>query len=110
MNFNITYKTLNSAMNAAKMFELRNLVSLSVLEGSFRTARIAQKELAKAAVQDFDTFKTLPKIEITNVPLKEWLILGFRSLEYKIYRFFTGKTPEEKTLAKACKALQKANH
>ena len=103
MNFSITYKNIDSAMNAARMFELRKLVSLSVLEGNFRNARIAQKEFAKAAVNDFDTFRTLPNISITNVPLKEWLLLGFRSLEYKFYKFFTGKTKEEKLLAKMCK-------
>ena len=108
MKVNITYKTFDSAIRAAKMFELRKLVSLSVIEGSFRNARLAQRELAKTAVEDFDVFKTLPNIEITNVPLKEWLIMGFRSLEYKIYKFFTRTTPEEKLFAKQIKAFQKS--
>ena len=110
MNFSVTYKSFDNAINAAKMFELRKLVSLSVLEGNFRNARIAQREFSKIAIEDFDTFKTLPNIKITNIPLRDWLILGFRSLEYKIYKFFTRKTPEEKTFAKMYKAFVKTQH
>lgn len=105
MTYGITYKNFDSATKAAKMFEMRKLVSVSILEGNFRNARDAQKELAKSALEDIDVFKTLPNIKITNVPLKEWLILGFRSLEYKIYKFFTRKTPEEKTFAKVIKTF-----
>ncbi len=105
MNFSVTYKSFDNALNAAKMFELRKMVSLSIMEGNFQNARIAQKEFAKTALEDFDTFKTLPNIKITNVPLREWLVLGFRSLEYKVYRFFTRKTPEEKAFAKVIKSL-----
>ena len=109
MNISVTYKNIDTAINAAKMFELRKLVSVSIMEGNFRNARIAQKEFAKAAVADLDTFKTLPNIKFTNVPLGEWLTMAFRTLEYKFYRFFTGRSKEEKALAKSYKQMLKTN-
>ena len=110
MNYSVTYKNFDSAMRAARMFELRKLVSLSILEGNFRNARVAQRELAKTAVDNVDILKTLPTISITNIPLIEWLRIGFRSLEYRIYKFFTRTTPEEKLFAKQLKAFQKSLH
>ncbi|MCR4880814.1 MAG: hypothetical protein K6A44_02535 [bacterium] len=107
MNYSVTYKNFDTAINAARMFELRKLVSISVMEGNFRNARVAQREFAKAAVEDFDTLKTLPYITFTNVPLREWLVMGFRSLEYKFYKFFTGKSKEEKLLSKMLKTIKK---
>ena len=107
MNYSVTYKNFDSAKNAVRMFELRKFVSLSVMDGNFRRARVAQMEFAKSALEDIDAFRTLPNIKITNVPLREWLILGFRSLEFKVYKFFTHKTPEEKALAKVIKNLHK---
>lgn len=103
MSMKITYKSIDSAMNAAKMFELRKHASLSIISGKFKQARTAQKELAKAAVEDFETFKTLPNVRITNVPPKVWFPLLVKSLKFKIYNAFTKKTPEEKLLAKEYK-------
>ena len=110
MNYSVTYKNIDTAVKAARMFELRKLVSLSIMEGKFRNARVAQREFAKTAVDNVDILKTLPNISITNIPLKEWLIMGFRSLEYRVYKFFTSKTPEEKLLAKQLKVFQKSLH
>ena len=95
----ITYKDLDSALRAKQLFELRQKTMLSIMDGKFREARNAQKEFAKIAVQDFETVKTLPRINFTNVPLKLWLSLAFKSLRFKIFRAFTKDTPEEKLLA-----------
>ena len=104
MGLKITYKDFDTAAKAAKMFELRNSISSSILSGNFKQARTAQKEFAKAAVEDFDVFKTLPTIKITNVPLIAWAIAGFRNLEYKVYKLFSKTIPEEKQLSKQYKA------
>ena len=108
MNYSVTYKNFDSAIKAAKMFELRKLVSMSIIEGNFRNARVAQREFAKTAVDNVDILKTLPTISFTNIPLLAWLKMGFRSLEYKVYKFFTRSTPEEKLFAKQIKEFQKS--
>ena len=108
MALTVKYKDLNSAVNAARMFEIRKQVSLSVLSGNFSQARTEQKEFAKIAVDNFDTLKTLPKITITNIPLKDWLVFAFRSLEFRVYRTFSKKTPEEKLFAKQYKSYIQA--
>lgn len=103
MAFNVTYKDYNTAVKAVQLFELRKKVGVSVMEGQFRKARTAQEEFAKMAVDNVDIVKTLPKITITNIPFVEWIVLACRSLEYRIYRAFTRKTPEEKQIAKIFK-------
>ena len=104
MNFNIVYKDCNTAIKAAQLFEMRKNVGISVMNGNFRQARAAQKEFAKMAVDNVDIVKTLPNVKITNVPFIEWCVLALRTLEYKIYKAFTRKTPAEKQFAKLFKA------
>ena len=108
MSLKVTYKDYDTALKAAKMFELRNQVSLSVLSGNFRNARAAQRELAETASDNFDVYKTLPSVKITNIPLKEWFVLAFRSLEYKAFRLFSKKTPKEKLFSEQWKSYIKS--
>ena len=107
MNYSVTYKNFNSAVNAAKMFELRKKSTLSVIEGKYRDARLAQKELAEIAINDFDTFKTLPIINFKNVPLNFWVRALCNSIKFRIYKLFTLNTPEEKQLIKMVKQYTK---
>lgn len=107
MDFSVTYKSIDAAMRAKKMFELRRESVLSVIDGKFRNARNADKEFAKIAVEDFDTFKTLPIIRMKNVSFKEWVGLAFKSLGFRIYKAFTKKTPEEKQLRQQNKLYRK---
>ena len=100
MNFSVTYKDFATAERAIKMFNLRKESTLHIMSGEFKAARQTQKEFAKLAVQDFETFKTVPTISFTNVPIKEWLGMAFQGLKFKIFSAFTKKTPEEKQLAK----------
>lgn len=104
MHLGITYKDYNTAIKAAQLFELRKQVGVSVMSGKFKDARAAQIAYAKEAVENADIAKTLPKITITNIPFVEWCVLALRSLEYKIYKAFTRKTPAEKQFAKMFKA------
>lgn len=99
-NFKIQFNDIESAMRAAKMFELRKQVSISIMEGKCRQARAAQKEFAKIAVSDFDTFTKLPNINITGFPLKMYFPLLLRTIKFNIFRKFSKTTPEEKQLAK----------
>ena len=99
-DFKASYKDLDTAIRAAKMFELRKQVSISVLDGKFREARKQQKELAKAAVDDFETYKTLPFIHfiMKSFPLKSVIGLMINTLGFKIFNKFSKKTQEEKQL------------
>ena len=108
MNFKVTYPNIETALRASKMFELRKKVLLSVMDGKYKTARKFQKEFAKNAVEDFDTFTTLPKLTFTNVPLKVWFALLAKNIKFKIYRAFTKNSPDEKLLAKKFKVYKKS--
>ncbi len=103
MDFKVTYNNFESAMRAAKIFELRKQVGISVMEGKCRAARATQKELAKIGVEDFDTFKTVPGVRVNNLPLSQFFPMFLKGLKFKIYRAFTKKIPEEKQLAKMYK-------
>ena len=107
MDFKINFNNFENAMNAAKMFELKKHSAISVLEGKCRDARAAQKELAKIAVDDFDTFTKLPNVQFTGFPLKLFFPVLFKTMKFKIFRLFTKKIPEEKQLAKMYKEYQK---
>ena len=99
MNFKVTYKDFDTALRAKKMFELRRDINLHIINGEFKKARSAQKQLAKDAVEDFETYKTLPHINFTNIPFKEWISIAIKSLKFRIFKAFTKNTPEEKLLA-----------
>ena len=106
-NFKIQFKDIDSAMRAAKMFELKKQVNISVLEGKCKQARAAQKELAQMAVADFDTYKTLPYVNIKMNNLKIFFPLIFKTIKFNLYRTFCKTTPEEKELAKLYKSYAK---
>ena len=98
---NVTYKTVEEAIRAMKMFALQQYSTVSVIQGKFRAARASQREFAKLATEDFDTFKTMPIIKVQHVVgFKEWLGLAWKFLTFKIFKAFTKKTPEEKQLKK----------
>ncbi len=107
MNYSVTLKTIDSAINATKLFELKMQSALSIMDGKYRAARASQKAFAKLAVDDFDSFKALPNIKITGIPLKEGIKIFFKNLGFKIFKLFTRRTPEEKQLATKYKAYRR---
>ena len=96
MNLKISYRDVDTALSAQKMFNLRQKSTVAIIEGKFREARNIQKEFAKLAVDDFETFKTLPSVRFKNVPFKPSVSIFFKSLQFKLFRMFTKKSPEEK--------------
>ena len=87
------YKKL---MKVTEMFENSKNALVNVFLGKFKDARKCEKELAKTAVEDFDAYKSIPNVSVTNVP---WFI--FRKLiinifKYRVYKAFSKKIPEEK--------------
>ena len=100
MTYKVTFNNLDSALRAQKMFELSKQSKLSVLNGNFKNARNMQQELAKLALEDFETYKTLPTISIKNVPLKEFFFIFLQSLKFRIYKLFSPNSKEEKELIK----------
>jgi len=102
-DFKLKFKDIDSAMNAAKMFELRKQVSISILDGKFRDARKYQKELAANAIADYETYKRLPFIKYTmpvRNSLKDVIGMAFNSFKFNIFSKFCKKTPDEKQLYK----------
>ena len=99
------FKDIDTAARAVKMFELRKQISIFCLDGKFREARKLQKELAHEAINDFETYKQLPLLQIraNKITVKESLSLLFLSLKNKLFYKFSKKTPEEKQLNKMCK-------
>lgn len=100
--FKRSYTTIDAVTRAAKIFELRKQMDLSVLDGKLREARNCQKEIAKVALEDFETYKTVPFMHyiLPRMGLKEILKLMFNSFEFKIYSKFVKRTPEEKQFTK----------
>ena len=94
---------MDSAVRAAKMFELKKQSSMSILEGKYKDARAAQKELAKLGVEDFDTFVKVPGIKFANLPLIEGFPIIKKFIGFNLFKMFSKKTPEEKQLAKMFK-------
>lgn len=103
----ISYNSLDAALRAQKMFELKNQSTKSIMEGKFKQARKLNKEFAKLAIEDFETFTTLPTINISNVPIKDFLSIVWTSVKYRIYKAFTKKSPEEKLLIQKYKKYKK---
>lgn len=97
-DFKIKMPDVDSAIRATQMFELRKQIGISIMDGKFREARKFQKELAKSAVDDFDTYKKLPFIHFTvpGMPITAFFGMIFNNLKFKIFSKFTKKTPEEK--------------
>ena len=107
IDFKVNYKDMDSAMRAAKMFNLRQNAFVSIIEGKYRVARQYQKDFASIAVSDFETFKTLPKINYKNVPAVAFFPMLWRSIKFRIFKFFTKSTKEEKQLVRMYKEYVK---
>lgn len=86
-----------------EIFDYKKIVLLNVIFGNFKKARNIEKTIAEIAVDDFETYKSMPKISVINVPFSVLKVIFMNSIKYKIYRAFTSKTPEEKELAQMCK-------
>ena len=104
-DFKLTFKDMDTAVRATRMFELRKQIGISAMDGKFRDARKYKKELAKEAVNDFETYKKLPFLhfDIAHVPVKAILDMALNSYKFKIFNKFIKKTPEEKQFDKLSK-------
>ncbi|MCR5265544.1 MAG: hypothetical protein K6E29_02995 [Cyanobacteria bacterium RUI128] len=89
------YKKQVKANEILNYYKLR---MLHVISGNFKEAREAHKQMAKLAVEDFDTYKQVTNFKIANLPPEVNKILLVNSLKYKAYCAFSKKTPEEKQL------------
>ena len=109
MNYNVKCKSIESAQNMTKMFELRKQISISSMYGNYKETRKAQKQLADIALKDFDAYTSLPHMHITLPPMsiKETLTLAGKMLKMKLLYAFSRKTSAEKQLAKKYKEYAK---
>lgn len=90
----------NKLLRANNMFDKSKNLFLSIVLGNFKDARGYEKDLAKLAVSDFDTYKELPKVNFSNVPFAVAAKTMYNGFRYNIYKLFSKKTPEEKEFAK----------
>lgn len=97
MNKSEVYKKM---VRATEILNYKKYQMLNVISGNFKEARETHKEIAKLAVKDFDTYKQVTNVRITNVPPDAGKILLVNSLKYRIYYAFSKKTPEEKLMVK----------
>ena len=102
MNLKISYRDVDTALRAQKMFNLRQKSMTAFIGGNFREVRRLQKEFAKMAVEDFETFKTLPEINFCNVSF-------FQIVSYKIFSMFVINSQEEKLLIQKYTEYRKEN-
>ena len=107
MNFKVSYKDAETAHRAQRMYELNRQHLMSIMDGKYKEAVRVRRNLAKIALEDFETYKTLPILSFKNVPLKIWLSLLSKSIKYRLYKLFTRKTPEEKEFYNLCQEYQK---
>ncbi len=103
MGFKINFSNAKSAINAVTMLNLRQNLLKSVVSGNFRLARSQQKEFAKIAVEDFDTYIKLPKVVYDNIPLVPLMSMFLKTLKFRIFYAFSKKTPDEKELKRKAK-------
>ena len=90
-----------------EMFNYEKYVMMNVVTGNFKAARNAEKQLAKIGTEDFDTYKSIPKMKISGVPFQVGMLVFKNSLKYRLYKLFSKKTPEEKTFLAMKKAYLK---
>ena len=90
-----------------EMFEYSRQSFLNVMTGNFKEARRNRQELAKLAIEDFEAYKSIPKINFTNAPISIMRLAFINGLKYRVYNAFTSKTNEEKTFTKMCKEYMK---
>ncbi len=79
-----------------EMFNYQKMSMMYIVAGKFKEARESEKQLAKLAVKDFDNYKTIPNIKITDAPFELGVLFAKQSLKYRVYRAFSPKTQEEK--------------
>ena len=79
----------------------------NIISGNFKAARDFEQKLAVLAINDFENFKNIPKINFAYVPMKAQKLVVKNSIKFRIYRLFTPKTPEEKQFAKMRKDYKK---
>ena len=100
MNYNITCKSIDQALNAQKMYELKQNAMIAALSGKYKDARRLEKEYAKFALSDFEACKNLPFVHFKVNSTKTFFSLFWQNLKYRIFKAFTRTTKEEKQLAK----------
>lgn len=83
-----------------EMFNYQKMTMLNIVSGNFKEARESEKQLAKLAVQDFDTFKEIPHIKFTDVPFDMGKQIIKQGVKYRLYRAFSPKTNDEKQFLK----------
>lgn len=93
-------KIYQDIIKADKMLNLCKGSFVDVIFGNFKLAREQEKELAIAAIKDFDVYKKIPPIRFTNAPLSLIMLAFLNGMKYRIYRAFSSKIPEEKQFFK----------
>ncbi len=83
-----------------EMFNYQKMALLNVVTGNFKEARESEKQLAKLAVNDFETYKDIPHVKFTGIPVGMAAHIMKKSLQYRVYKAFSPKTPEEKQFLK----------
>lgn len=99
-----TYKQINKTEKINKLSELKNQITSSVIDGDYKTYKIAKRTYAKQAIEDFDAAKQAPAMTIQNIPV--FSKLGWKILKMAIREHFSSKTPEEKLLNQKTKLLK----
>ena len=101
------YEAYQKLQKVNEMFNYEKYVMMNVVTGNFKAARNAEKQLAKIGTEDFDTYKSIPKMKISGVPFQVGMLVFKNSLKYRLYKLFSKKTPEEKTFLAMKKAYLK---
>ena len=100
-------ETYQKLQKVNEMFNYEKYFMMNVVTGNFKAARNAEKQLAKIGTEDFDTYKSIPKMKISGVPFQVGMLVFKNSLKYRLYKLFSKKTPEEKTFLAMKKAYLK---
>lgn len=101
------YEAYQKLQKVNEIFNYEKYVMMNVVTGNFKAARNAEKQLAKIGTEDFDTYKSIPKMKISGVPFQVGMLVFKNSLKYRLYKLFSKKTPEEKTFLAMKKAYLK---
>jgi len=93
--------------NAIQMLECNKQIFLGIISGNFKEARDNERKLARLAIDDFEAYKSVPSVNITDFPRSLYDRKRINDIKYMIYKIFTLKTPEEKLFAKKQKEYAK---
>lgn len=83
-------------LKANELLNYKKLIMINIIDGKFKQAREAEKELARLGVESYDVYKDIPQLEFKNLPGIVVKKVIKQSLKYRIYRAFSKKTPDEK--------------